>query len=111
RTRTPHRRTRSRPDRSRGGLFDLDFHDLPVALDFLDQPGVAVGVLERHERRVAAPLGVDAGRLAGLAEVEGIAEIDAAAREVLARSLDVAHDEMQTVERARGHRADPGPDR
>src|SRR6478735_4423182 len=84
--RSPHRRTRSRPPRSRGDLVDLDDLEPPVALDLLDQPGVAVRILERHERRVAAPLRVHPRGLAGLAEVEDLADPRPAAGEPVGAS-------------------------
>src|SRR5687767_13876634 len=97
--RTPHRRTRPWPDRSRGDLIlDLDGHDLPVALDFLDEPGVAVGILDRHERRVAAPLRVDAGGLTGLAVVERVGKLDATSGQLLARRLDITNAQVQPVQ-------------
>src|SRR5207244_5391690 len=76
--------------------------ELP-ALDLLDEPGVAVGILEGDERVVALPFWIGFGQLAALAEVEHLAGIDTALDEPVARGIEVGDAEMQAVEAPGSH--------
>src|SRR5262245_23629690 len=121
--RTPHRGCRARPAPrrsprrrpptrgSRGDLVELDLDQLPVALDFLKEPGVAVWILEGRERPVAVARRVQPGRLAGRAEVERLADLGTADEQLITSLHDVADAQVQAVERSGRHRADALADR
>jgi hypothetical protein len=70
------------------------------ARDLLHQPTVAVRILERQERAVVLALGVQAGGLTALGEVERLNDGHVATHELGPGGLDVADDEVQTLERA-----------
>src|SRR5215472_13991874 len=57
----------------------------------LDHPAVAVRIGEGQERVVTLPRRVRAGRLAALLEVEDLARLDAASRQVGVRVVDIGH--------------------
>jgi transposase len=77
--------------------------DAPGAstLDLLHQPAVPVGIVERRERPVVAPIGVKAGRLAMGAEVERLADLDVSGCKLGSRSFDVLHDKVQPLDGSR----------
>jgi hypothetical protein len=68
--------------------------------DLLDQPDVAVGVIEGDEGVVAAALWVGAGRLATLLEVEDLADLDAALCQLGPGGVDVGDDQVQALDGA-----------
>src|SRR5262245_40396778 len=72
-------------------------------LDLLQEPAVAVGILERGQGRVRVGLGMRSRhRLAAeAAEVEGLADVDAVLAEIASRLLDVRDDEIEVLDRAR----------
>src|SRR4051812_26563856 len=82
--------------------------------DLLEQPGVAVGVAERGEGRVAPALRVGAGDTRPLPRVvehparvvEGVADVDAALDELAAGPCDVVDDQVQAFGRPGGRGAD-----
>src|SRR5258708_7977984 len=82
--------------------------------DLLEQPAVAVRIAERGERGVTAPRRIRAAEAAfraGMVEytadvVEHVAHLDTALDELGARRLDVGHDEMEPLGRARHGRRD-----
>src|SRR5262245_10481036 len=63
---------------------------------FLEQPTIAVRVVEGRVGEVGAALGVGAGLDAGLGAVEERADVDAAAEKVVASRLDVVDDQFET---------------
>ena len=69
--------------------------------DLLQDPRVAVGIRERCSAEVRAALRVEAGdaALAGL-DVPDLADLDAAADQVVAGGDDVVDDEEQALQRA-----------
>src|SRR5690349_18454997 len=76
--------------------------------DLLKQPGVAVRVAERRVREVRAPRGVrECGRLLLLLH---LADVDAAAQEILTGGVDVLNREVQPVEGPWLHRGEALPD-
>src|SRR5262245_60986014 len=70
------------------------------ALDLLNEPRVAVRVVERHERAVVAALGVRAGLLSAVRKVERLAHPDTPTGEVGARVIDVRDNEVKPLDRA-----------
>src|SRR3954462_7182065 len=69
----------------------------------LEQPAVAVGVAERRVREVRASWQVEAGRLRRLLH---LADVDAAADEIVPGCVDVLHREVQLLEAPGLHRRD-----
>src|SRR5437879_2377159 len=69
----------------------------------LDEPRVAVRILEGEEAVVALPLRVETGLLTPVREVERLADVDAALDELGPRRFDVRDAEMEAVQRARRH--------
>ena len=65
--------------------------------DLLQQPGVAVRVLERGVGMVAAPLRIQAGhrRMSRAVDMEDFAHVDTTADELGARRLDIGDDEKE----------------
>jgi hypothetical protein len=77
----------------------------------LDEPAVAVRVGEREERPVVSALGFQPWCLPLRAEVEWLADPDAAADKLRVGGLDVVHDQVQALVRPGRDRRDPGADR
>jgi hypothetical protein len=78
--------------------------------DLLEQPAVAIRILERRKRAVASMLGISPAdahapkqvRLVGtgvhtVGVVEHLADLDAATKQVFAGGLDVGDDQVQTL--------------
>src|SRR3954470_14151935 len=80
-----------------GGVGAFDASGQPLG-DLLELPLVAVGVREERAAGVGAPLGIDARHpaLAGL-EVPDLADVDAAADQVVAGGHDVVDDQEQAL--------------
>src|SRR2546430_3217654 len=86
------------------------------SFDLLEQPPVSIWIAERGEAQVGASFRVRARNRFGRARavpplVEDLADLDAAAHEVLAGHLDVRDGELQTLNGAGLGGGEPGPER
>src|SRR4051812_24029337 len=81
--------------------------------DLLEEEAVAVGIAERREAAVRAALGVAAGQVSLRAQaspVPDLADVRAAADQLVARGLDVLDGEVDVLDRAGLHRRQSGPE-
>src|SRR3954468_14657612 len=72
----------------------------------LEEPAVPVRIPERGVAVVRGAIGIRT-RNASAVQMEHLADVDAAADEIVTRRLDVGHDELQTLLRARRHLVAP----